>query len=186
DVNDTIIDTVRLIDQGGEFVVIRGDETGAWYPDGGELRCSSLKLTDQGRKKVVGMCDTGGVKLHHGRDWTVRDNHFEGFWCPFGESGWGVEVSEGARDVVIERNTVQDTVKGIAMGLGPLITARAWDDAPCEGAPLHTVGVVARNNIVFTRDDDIFQTAEFKPQVGLAIENGCETSALHNTIYSTE
>lgn len=184
-VNDTIIDTVRIVDQGGEHVVIRGDESGTWYPDGGEIRCSSIELTDQGRKKVVGMCDTGGIRLHHGRGWTIRDNHLKGFWCPFGEAGWGIEVSEGARDVVVERNTVQDSIYGIALGLGPLITARAWADAPCEGEPLHAVSAIARNNIVFARDEDIFLTAERKPQVGIALENACESSALHNTIYST-
>lgn len=186
DVNNTLIDTVKVLDQGHRNIIIRGDATQAWFPDGGEIRCSDIHLTDAGRKKVLGICETGGIQLHHARGWTLRDNDLGGFWCRFATGKWGIEVSEGARDVVIERNVIRDTVQGIALGRGVLVTAREWDDAPCEGSPLHAVSTVARNNILYTWDQEIFQDAEVKPQLGITIENSCDAVVLHNTIYSRE
>lgn len=186
DVNDTIIENVRVHDMGREFVSIGDDGTGTWFADGGEVRCSEFVLSAAGRKKVVGMCETGGIKIHRAADWTVRDNHIEGFWCAFADAGWGIEASEGSRNVVIERNVLHDTVHGIALGRGQLKTERIWEDPPCEGTPLQAIDGIVRNNIVFSWERELFESAEVKPRLGITVENSCNATVLHNTIYSKE
>ena len=159
------------------------------YADSGEIACSNLKLTAEGRphvNTVAGGCYTGGVDAHRARDWVVRDNIIDGFWCPTGLSEHAIHFWTGSRDTVVERNVILNSARGIGFGLLSSGSARTYQDNICPqssgGYIDHYRGVI-QNNFIFAADTDLLSTSDGF-DCGICLWSACEATAVHNTVYS--
>jgi len=66
----------------------------------------------------LGYCYTNGVDAVGGRRWVIRDNLIRGFWCQDGTlAGPAILMWQGSLDTVVERNTILDSSRGVALGL---------------------------------------------------------------------
>jgi hypothetical protein len=186
-IEGTLIYRVRAIDPGEQAIKINASTEG-YYADSGTIACSHIELTDAGRPMVSG-CYTGGIDAHHSWGWQIRDNHIEGFWCDAGLSEHAVHFWNGARDTVVERNTIVDCARGVGFGLGDAGngTGRDYDDDPCpavEGYVGHYGGIVRNNTIWAARPEMFASQAGFDS--GIALEQACGTGIYHNTIVSLQ
>ncbi len=170
-------------DTGAEAVLVEPDGAGSSFVDGGVVSCSTLRLTDEGRDRLRVACDAGGVAVRGGRDWSVRDNTIEGFWCPELQARPAVFAGDGARGTVVERNRLNDVAVGVQLGEGSGGGRRGWDDSPCpEGAAQHYEGLV-RNNMVAIVEGGLLESSSGFLS-GVRLQSACESTVLHNTVYS--
>jgi hypothetical protein len=183
-VSGTLIHGVRVIDPGQQGIKVNAN--GALNADDGEIRCSLVRLTDEGRPFVRDDCYTGGIDGHRARGWRVRDNVVEGFWCPSGLSEHAIHFWTGSRDTLVERNVLRNNARGIGFGLGQGTAGRTYADAPCPGVTSagHFRGTI-RNNTVLANDTRLFASqAGF--DAGIALEEACGVELLHNSVFSTQ
>lgn len=103
----------------------------------------------------------GGIDVHNGKDWIVRDNTFFGIRSPQEEvAEHAIHFWSNSRNTVVERNTILNSDRGIGFGLGD------------RG---HMGGII-RNNVIYhdaTRGD-----------VGIALESSPKTEVYGNHLYS--
>jgi hypothetical protein len=190
DTLNTRIYNVHIIDPGQQAIKINPHSAKVHFTDDGEVACSTLELTDQGRVRVWdinGSCYTGGVDGHQSRGWVVRDNTIKGFWCPQGLSEHGVHFWTGSRDTLVERNTFIDNARGIGFGLRESGTGRTYGDAPCpdaQGFVGHYGGII-RNNFIFASDAQLF-ASQYGADGGIALAQACGPQVLHNTVCFTQ
>ncbi|MFI5307632.1 MAG: hypothetical protein ACHQ53_09785 [Polyangiales bacterium] len=189
DVHGTRIYDVHVIDALEQGVKINLDAAGSHFPDDGTIACSHIELTTAGRPQVRDNCYTGGIDAHGARGWTVRDNLIEGFFCAQGLSEHGVHFWTGSRDTLIERNQIRNCARGVGLGLGETTSSssdgwRTYADDPCPNhAPVGHYGGVVRNNFVFADDAALF-ASDSGFDSGVALEQACDASVLHNTVFA--
>ncbi len=191
DTTGTLIYNVHIIDPGQQAIKINPytGENALYFPDSGVIACSHLELTDAGRPYIRDNCYTGGVDAHQARDWVIRDNLIEGFWCESGLSEHGIHLWRSCRDTLVERNELRNNARGIGFGL---VTSgsgvRTYADNPCPGAGggyVDHYGGIIRNNFVFAHDGGLF-ASEYGFDCGICLWNACGARALHNTVVSTQ
>ena len=180
----TLVHNVRGRDGSEQFIKVNSNGAGQ-YADNGVVRCSFLEMTDAGRPNVRNSCYTGGIDMHEARGWQIYDNRFSGFWCNDGLSEHAINLWKGSRDTQVTRNVVVNSARGIGFGLGLGVAGRNYSDAPCGGAlDLGHYGGSITNNFVVANDARLFASpAGF--DVGIGLEQSCETNVLHNTVIST-
>lgn len=94
---------------------------------GGLVACSAIGYTEGGVQGDY----INGVDVHQGIDWTIRDNYFYNIWgdgsgcevdidCGTYTPGGGpvILVWNNSRGTLVERNIIEDSFRGIALGLG--------------------------------------------------------------------
>ncbi len=175
---------VRIVDPGEQAIKINTGANFTAFADSGTIACSHLEMTAAGRSQVRNNCYTGGVDAHQARNWTIRDNRVEGFWCDAGLSEHGIHLWRGARDTVIERNVLVNNARGIGLGLGNDNVGRDYSDAPCGGNKAQHYGGVVRNNFIYADDAALFASASGF-DAGIGLESACDATVVHNTVFST-
>lgn len=180
---------LHLVDPGEQAVKINSNYD--FDSDDGEIACSTIRLTDDGRSFVMqneaagSFCYTGGIDAHRARNWTVRDNVIEGFWCDGDLSEHGIHFWRGSRDTVIQRNLLIDNARGIGLGLGQPGSGRTYDDSPCGGQVAEHYGGTIDSNMIVGRRPELFASPSGM-DLGVGLEAACEVLAIHNTVASTE
>jgi hypothetical protein len=198
DTTGTLIYNVHIVDPGQQAIKINPNpgQNADYFPDDGIVACSHIELTSAGREKVLEIneplglgCYTGGVDAHQARDWVIRDNLIEGFWCVRHLSEHGIHLWRACRDTLVARNTLRDNARGIGFGL---VTdgdgVRTYPDNPCPGAGGSYVdhyGGIIRNNFVFASDTDLFTSASGF-DCGICLANACGAWVVHNTVAATQ
>nr|WP_319393677.1 hypothetical protein [uncultured Desulfobacter sp.] len=189
DTVNTLIYNVKIIDPGQQAIKINPSNSN-YFADYGEVACSVMELTENGRAEVYaynGSCYTGGVDGHRARGWIVRDCRIEGFWCDFGLSEHGVHFWTGSRDTLVERNTFINNARGVGFGMRENGSGRIYDDGPCPDASGYVghYGGIVRNNFFFAGDNDLF-ASQYGADTGIALWQACNASVYHNTLAFTK
>jgi hypothetical protein len=193
DASDTLgtrLYRVSIVDPREQAIKINPHGAKLHFPDSGEIACSRMLLTDTGRPHVnptAGGCYTGGIDAHAARDWLVRDNHIEGFWCPTGLAEHAIHFWSGTRDIIVERNVMLNNARGVGFGLSNSGEARTYADNPCPAAGTsyvgHYGGIVRNNFVAGTRPELFSSSAGF--DTGIMFWAACNPKAIHNTIVAT-
>jgi hypothetical protein len=188
DTLNTLIYNVHIVDPREQAIKINPHEAKTNYPDQGVIACSHIELTDAGRPHVnptSGGCYTGGVDAHYARDWVIRDNRIEGFFCADGLSEHAVHLWRGCRDTLVERNALINNARGVGFGLAESGEARTYqdDDCPVSGYVGHYGGVI-RNNFIYASARELFASSDGF-DCGICLWSACGARVVHNTIVST-
>jgi hypothetical protein len=183
----TLIYNVHIIDPGQQAIKINPVDS-THFTDDGEIACSNIELTSQGREQIRDNCYTGGVDAHQSRGWVVKDNLISGFWCSAGLSEHAVHFWRGSRDTTIERNRLFNNARGVGLGLATSGPGRTYGDNPCPaagGSYVDHYGGVIRNNFVWAADAALFDS-QSGFDCGICLWNACNADATHNTVFSTQ
>ena len=172
---------LRLVDSGEQFVKVNPIEGQEGYVDQGRIECSVFQMTSEGRPNVETLdgtsCYTGGIDVHAGWGWEVRNNRFSGIYC---ETGFLAEHAihfwVGSRDTLVENNVIIDCARGIGFGLGTRASDRVYADSPQDGADLGHYDGIIRNNVIWA-DHPYYDT-------GIELQLAREPQVLHNTVVS--
>jgi hypothetical protein len=190
DVTGTLIYNVRIVDPGEQAIKINPytQEGALYFPDSGTIACSHIELTDAGRPHIRNNCYTGGIDAHQARDWVIRDNVIEGFWCESGISEHAIHLWRASRDPLIERNVLRNNARGVGLGMATSGNVRSYADNPCpsaEGGYVDHYGGVVRNNFVFANRAALFDS-QSGFDCGVCLWQACGAEVLHNSVVSTQ
>jgi len=104
----------------------------------------------------------GGLDIHEGVDWTVRDNIFRNISSPsISLAEHAVHFWDSSAENIVERNIIYNCDRGIGFGLG---------SSPNTGG-------IIRNNMIYNDGSGIFD------DVGIGLETSPNTQVYNNTIY---
>ncbi len=169
---------VRMIDSGEQFLKVNPGGDGG-YVDAGRVECSTFEMTAEGRQHVescCGGCYTGGIDTHSGRGWVVAGNRFEGIHCENGGlAEHAIHFWRGARDTVVEDNTIIDCARGVGFGLAGGQN-RTYSDDPYPGLDIAHYDGVIRNNVIYA-SNDFFDT-------GVELQSARTPLVIHNTVVT--
>ena len=106
----------------------------------------------------------GGLDIHEGENWIVRDNVFKNIASPSGSlAEHAIHFWDFSANNIIERNWIINCDRGIGFGLG---------SSPNEGG-------IIRNNMIYNDGTGVF------PDVGIGLETSPNTKVYNNTIFIT-
>lgn len=155
DADDLLVHNVRFIDTGEQML------KGSFNPadtsvgsDRGIVRCSRFEYT----AGIGPQFYIGGIDVHNGADWAVRDNVFADIRSPDDSlAEHAIHFWSNSSNTLVERNTIVDCDRGIGFGMGN------------RGH----IGGMIRNNMVYTTRD-----------VGIGLESARGTQVLNNSVYA--
>jgi hypothetical protein len=177
DVKGTLLYGLRLIDGGEQFVKVNPISGQTGYVDEGRVECSYFELTDAGRPHIepcCGGCYTGGIDVHAGWKWQVRNNVFKGIYCNSGLAEHAIHFWKGSRDTLVENNVIIDCGRGIGLGLGSGGGERMYPDNPYQDPTFAHYDGIIRNNVIYGNISG-FDT-------GIEIAEAREPHLYHNTV----
>lgn len=136
--------------------MIKGNSSGDGA-DYGIVQCSYFEYTSGiGPNWYI-----GGLDIHEGDGWIVRDNYFEDIASPHTAlAEHAVHFWDNSADNLVERNMIVNCDRGIGFGLG----SSAND------------GGVIRNNMIYNDGQDNYH------DVGIGLETSPNTKVYHNTV----
>jgi hypothetical protein len=126
--------------------------------DSGVVQCCLFEYTaGRGPNYYI-----GGIDVHKGRNWIVRDNVFEHIQSPGGDiAEHAVHFWNNSENSTVERNLIRNCDRGIGFGLGN---------------SAHIGGII-RNNFIVHDGGGVF------PDVGIGLESSPGTKVYNNSIY---
>lgn len=105
---------------------------------------------------------TGGIDVHFGKDWIVRNNTFRDIQSPGGGlAEHAIHFWTDSEGTLVERNLIINCDRGIGFGLGSV----------------QHIGGIIRNNMIYHDGSGTYA------DVGIAIESSSNTQIYNNTIY---
>jgi hypothetical protein len=168
---------VRFIDGSEQFIKSNGNSKKTTWTNDGLVECSDFVMSSAGRAKVRNNCYTGGIDVHGGRGWIVRNNYFEGIWCDSGLADHAVFFWSLSRDTLVENNLIVNCARGIGFGLGgPTGGGRKYSDASPDWVELQHIGGIVRNNVIWGT------IARY--DTGIEMQRVIDAKVLHNTVLS--
>lgn len=183
DVTGTLLYGLRIIDGGEQFVKVNSNGARDAWVDDGRIECSYFEMTDAGRPHVErdpGGCYTGGVDVHSGQGWVVRNNEFHNIYCAGeGLAEHAVHFWSASRDTLVENNLIVNCARGVGFGLVENGNTRPYADDPYPDAGYigHYDGII-RNNVIYA-DNPWFDT-------GIELAQARGARVFHNTVFSTD
>jgi hypothetical protein len=172
---------VRMVDSGEQFLKVNSNAARNAWVDSGTVACSQFLMTPAGRGNIERAfgCYTGGIDVHSGRGWRVRDSLFEGIYCEDGElAEHAIHFWKGARGTLVENNVILNCARAIGFGLGDSGEDRPWPDDPYPG-----VGYIGHYDGVIRGNSVLADIPQYDTGIELAQARG--TRVLHNTLVET-
>ena len=158
--------TVRncILRDAGEQILKVPSGTGADYSENGLVEdCLFEYSAGVGPRSYM-----GGIDVHRGKDWIVRDNVFQYIRSPGGSiSEHAIHFWNDSRNTLVERNQIITCDRGIGFGLG------------YSG---HSGGVI-RNNMIMHDGSLLPDGATGFNDVGISLESAPDAQVYNNTIY---
>ncbi len=159
--SNLLVHNVRLFNTGEQILKGSYGDTGPGSQNG-IVECSLFEFTSSfGPQYYI-----GGIDVHHGTNWIVRNNTFKNIRSP--EQGGSARNAEHAvhfwnnsANPTIENNSIINCDRGIGLGLGA---------SSCSGG-------LIRNNMIY--GDDLGRNSD----VGIGLESASNVEVYNNTVY---
>ena len=155
--DNLLVHNVRIFNTRDQMLKVSyANDRGA---NNGIVECSLFEYTEAfGPQYYI-----GGIDVHHGAGWTVRNNEFRNIRSP------GSSIAEHAihfwsdsQNPLIEQNLISNCDRGIGLGLG--------QGRGCSGGEIS-------NNMIYSDGQGIYN------DVGIGLEDADNVEIYHNTIY---
>lgn len=106
----------------------------------------------------------GGLDIHKGHDWIVRDNVFKDIASPVSSPAeHAVHFWDNSKNNLVERNVIYNCDRGIGFGLG--------------NSGMQNQGGIIRNNMVYNDGMGLYD------DVGIGLETSPDSKVYNNTVY---
>ncbi len=151
------VHNVRFVDIFEQM--IKGPSSGDGS-DEGRIQCSLFEYT----AGIGPQWYIGGIDIHKGDNWIVRDNVFRDIASPsFSIAEHAIHFRNYGSNNTIERNEIVNCDRGIGFGLG--------------ADPAGVIGGIIRNNTIYNEGVDPYH------DVGIILEQSPDTKIYNNTVH---
>jgi len=161
---DRLIVSNCILRDAGEQLLKVASATGADYSDDGLVEgCLFEYSAGVGPQYYI-----GGIDVHHGKNWVVRDNRFQFIRSPdnrFAEHA--IHFWNDSRGTLVEQNWIFNCDRGIGFGLGN---------------STHTGGTI-RNNMIAHDGAPLPDGGAGKNDVGIGLESAPGAQVYNNTVF---
>ncbi|HWB75784.1 MAG TPA: hypothetical protein VG755_12540 [Nannocystaceae bacterium] len=177
------IHRVHFADAHGFQLALEADFAANAFVDDGEVACSTFETSAAFRELQSDCNGMSAIKSFGSAGWRVRDNVFEGFWCPSSAAFVTVHFGYGARDTIIERNAFRDNNRGPMLGweADTMGTRAPPDGATCPNAQ-HFDGTM-RNNMVWVGGAAL-AASPVQPDTMMSAWSACDVVVQYNTLVN--
>jgi|GEM_PF-1104396 len=152
------VHNVRFLDIYEQMIKGASSGDGA---DNGRIQCSIFEYS----AGIGPNWYIGGIDVHEGDNWIVRDNVFKDIASPFiATAEHAVHFWRTGSNITVERNEIINCDRGVGFGLG---------DNPANGI----TGGIIRNNTIYNEGVDPYH------DVGIGLEYSPDTKVYNNTIH---
>ncbi|MDX1410414.1 MAG: right-handed parallel beta-helix repeat-containing protein, partial [Saprospiraceae bacterium] len=152
---DLFVHNVRIQDTYEQMLKGNATNGGA---DNGKVQCSLFEYT----AGIGPQWYIGGLDIHDGDDWIVRDNVFRDIESPDTTvAEHAIHFWNNSSNNTVERNVIINCDRGIGFGLG---------SSPNDGG-------LIRNNMIYNDGAGLFD------DVGIGLETSPNTKVYNNTVY---
>ncbi|MDX1477049.1 MAG: right-handed parallel beta-helix repeat-containing protein [Saprospiraceae bacterium] len=149
------VHNVRIQDTYEQMIKGNASNGGA---DSGRVQCSLFEYT----AGIGPQWYIGGLDIHNGDDWIVRDNVFKDIESPSAAvAEHAIHFWNSSSNNLVERNVIINCDRGIGFGLG---------SSPNDGG-------LIRNNMIYNDGTGVFD------DVGIGLETSPNTKVYNNTIF---
>ncbi len=159
DVDSALIQNVHFIDTGEQMFKAAYDPTNmSLSSDNGIVEnCFFEYSAGIGPQWYI-----GGIDVHNGKNWIVRNNAFSGIRSPSGDiAEHAIHFWSSSENTLVERNIIINCDRGIGFGMGD------------RGH----IGGIIRNNMIYHNAAAGFNDA------GIILESAVNASVYNNTVY---
>jgi hypothetical protein len=182
-ISNILLHNLHVYDCGQQLIKANpyGSNPNTYYVDDVVLQNSVIEFTDNSLMEPSGNgFYTGGLDVHAGLNWVVRDNIFRNISNNGALMEHAIHFWRKGRNALIERNLVINCYRGIGFGLVTTADANAerfYEDEAGDNPYRDQVGGIIRNNVVIN-DPGFFMDS------GIALANVQGAKVFHNTVVS--
>ena len=174
---------LHIYDCGQQLIKVNsnGSKPLFWVDDS-ILENSLLEFIDSSiMQKTGNSYYTGGIDIHGGKNWRIRDNTFRNIQRKGKLMEHAVHLWSKSRDSIVERNRFINCYRGIGFGmkLRPEGHVRQYPDKKGNKPYFDHVGGVIRNNA-------IFNSRGIHLESGIELMNVIDVKVVHNTVVSVD
>ncbi len=153
-----------------------------YWVDEGILECSLVEYVDKTlMQRQSNYFYTGGIDVHGGWNWIIRNNQFRGFYRNDSLLEAAVHFWNKSRGTLVENNLFVDNYRGITFGTNTShsTTERKYPDSAGNTPYLDHIDGIIRNNMIFNRKGVHLES-------GMELTNVAVIEVYHNTIFAMD
>ncbi len=154
--------------------------TPLYWVDDGLLECSLVEFPDNALMELQpGEFYTGGIDVHGGWNWIVRDNVFRNFQRNDTLLEAAVHFWDKSRGTLVEQNLFVDNYRAITFGMNtaPSTTDREYPDSAGDNPYLDEIDGIIRNNMIFNHKGTHLES-------GMELTNVAQVEVYNNTVFA--
>lgn len=178
-----LLRNIHINDCGEQLIKINSNgSTPLYWVDSGAVECSHIGFQDNSVMEPQGDgFYTGGIDMHGGRGWIIRNNLFKNIQRQNRLMEHGVHLWSKSRGCVIENNRFEDVYRAIGLGMKTAATTqeRKYPDGRGDAPYFDFLEGVVRNNMIFNRTGIHLES-------GIELMNVLDVEIYHNTVYSQD
>jgi hypothetical protein len=178
------IDNIHIYDCGQQLIKVNsnGGKPKLYWANDGIIENSLIEFQDNSIMQDMGKYFyTGGIDIHGGSNWLIRDNVFRNIQRDGKLMEHAVHMWNKCRGTIVERNQFIDCVRGIGFGMKREGGARErkYADGKGDKPYFDHIGGVIRNNMIFNRHG-------IRLDSGIELMNVIDVKVYHNTVVSLD
>jgi hypothetical protein len=181
-IRNVTLRNLHIYDCGEQLVKVNsgGDAATLHWVDSGLVEGCLIEFVDNSVMRDMGSYYyTGGIDVHGGRDWIIRDNTFRNIWRENKMMEHAVHFWSRSRGTLVENNHFINCWRAVGLGMKTAASGhtRTYEDHAGESPYFDHMGGMIRNNVVYNDGDHRLET-------GIELMNVTGTEVYHNTVVS--
>ncbi len=157
DADNLLVHNIHILDTYEQMIKGSWGNNDTMSSNDSIIECSLFEYSDEiGPQYYI-----GGIDVHHGKNWIVRENTFKYIRSPNPDrlAEYAIHFWNSSEGTLVEKNTIINCDRGIGFGMGNS----------------SHIGGIIRNNFIYGD--------ETNRDVGIALESATNSMVYHNTIF---
>ena len=181
-IKNLTLKNLHIYDCGEQLIKINsnGNQSNTFWVDSGLVENCLIEFIDNSVMSDMGTYFyTGGIDVHGGKDWVIRNNTFKNIWREDKSMEHAIHFWSRSRNNLIENNTFVNCWRAVGLGMKTSQDGlvRSYGDNAGESPYFDHIDGMVRNNVIYNDESHRLET-------GVELMNVSNIEVYHNTIVS--